>query len=698
MTKLKILIAFVILLHSLNAWGETYYISNSVGDDSRTSAQAQSPDTPWQHMKGQTGATGNAASYTVSSGDIFVLKGGDTWVMGTTESTHISIQTAGVTVMGGQRCGQSGSESCNGGSAWGSGYPVIDGEMNMTVTTYVIEVGSYGAGKENVVIDGLKIYRTGNQGLATSDGNGTGISIIADKTSHTGTFLTIKNCWLETYGVNAIAIITTIENTNASGMYIYGNTFKHNGRVSISTEGADGEGHDPVFDDIQIYSNLFMGPGNPNSGGFNGHYFTLKSGGTGYSVNDVLTVVEDGASGGTLVVTEVNSGVITKVTTTGRGTGYTEKWGDNALSTTVLPSGGNGAKIESNYYHGDGFMVQAHNFNKYGITNMSIFNNKFYGDWTQGATATIYLSGATQFSSNTQCGSEGYASCSAYGTPIACCTGNGTGTCTDFANAGCTANAAPYGCCTGAGTGTCVATSLCNFQGPYSTQNTKIYNNIISYENTTSISTGTLSYVLGAGISVSAGGHSNVAIYNNTIDLDAYTSADVPECVYIGNVNGASIRNNIFSGATHGLVVAEAAQGTITYNNNLYDSDTIDYLLWDLRSGINTRCSTLAACQSPPVSQEANGISGTPDFTASPNGSVGSGDWSLQGTSDAIGKGVNLGSDCTGCATDYAGTTRGTVWDIGAYEYEAGSFLYPSVTIDSGAGVSIGSGAVMTLQ
>jgi hypothetical protein len=44
-------------------------------------------------------------------------------------------------------------------------------------------------------------------------------------------------------------------------------------------------------------------------------------------------------------------------------------------------------------YHGDGFMIGADNTTTYGITNLRIFNNKFYGNWSSGATAAIYLNG-----------------------------------------------------------------------------------------------------------------------------------------------------------------------------------------------------------------------------------------------------------------------------------------------------------------
>ena len=44
-------------------------------------------------------------------------------------------------------------------------------------------------------------------------------------------------------------------------------------------------------------------------------------------------------------------------------------------------------------YHGDGFMIGADGTSDYGITNLKIYNNKFYGNWSSGATAAIYLNG-----------------------------------------------------------------------------------------------------------------------------------------------------------------------------------------------------------------------------------------------------------------------------------------------------------------
>lgn len=56
-----------------------YYIDPTGGLDTRTSAQAKSKSTPWAHLPCMATATSNAAAYAPAAGDIFVLKGGETW-------------------------------------------------------------------------------------------------------------------------------------------------------------------------------------------------------------------------------------------------------------------------------------------------------------------------------------------------------------------------------------------------------------------------------------------------------------------------------------------------------------------------------------------------------------------------------------------------------------------------------------------
>jgi len=68
---------------------------------------------------------------------------------------------------------------------------------------------------------------------------------------------------------------------------------------------------------------------------------TLGVGGTGYTVNDVLTVVQSGASGGTVTVTSVAAGVITGVSLTTGGTGY-------SIANGLAVTGGTGANATIN--------------------------------------------------------------------------------------------------------------------------------------------------------------------------------------------------------------------------------------------------------------------------------------------------------------------------------------------------------------
>jgi len=68
---------------------------------------------------------------------------------------------------------------------------------------------------------------------------------------------------------------------------------------------------------------------------------TLGAGGTGYTVNDVLTVVQSGASGGTVTVTSVNAGVITGISLTTGGTGY-------SIADGLAVTGGTGANATIN--------------------------------------------------------------------------------------------------------------------------------------------------------------------------------------------------------------------------------------------------------------------------------------------------------------------------------------------------------------
>jgi hypothetical protein len=72
--------------------------------------------------------------------------------------------------------------------------------------------------------------------------------------------------------------------------------------------------------------------------------WAINSAGSGYSVADVITVVQAGGSGGTLIVSKVNSitGAVEEARLLTAGTGYAVA---NALVTTVSPNVGTGFKV-----------------------------------------------------------------------------------------------------------------------------------------------------------------------------------------------------------------------------------------------------------------------------------------------------------------------------------------------------------------
>lgn len=70
---------------------------------------------------------------------------------------------------------------------------------------------------------------------------------------------------------------------------------------------------------------------------------SINAGGSGYSVDDVLTILQTGGSLGTAQVTSISSlGAVIQAVLRSRGEGYSSY---NSLSTTVLPAGGTGCKV-----------------------------------------------------------------------------------------------------------------------------------------------------------------------------------------------------------------------------------------------------------------------------------------------------------------------------------------------------------------
>src|SRR4030042_919759 len=259
----------------------TYYSDFSTGADSNAGTTAS----PRKYAPGMSGWTGSA---TLSSGDVVVLKGGVTWTFTSPWNDLWTVPISNVTFMGGQRCGQSGSVSCNGGSPWGTGYAVLDGNGSAGARSGIVS-----SGKSYVTLDGLKIYR-----IEYCPSGGKGITLIGTMTN-----IEIKNCLLDKTGDQSVLLGP---GSGSSHILFHDSITSNLGRFFMAV------GQTGNVDDIQIYNNMFLGPGNWCGG----------------------------------------------------------------------PQGG---------VHGDGLMIGADCLGTDCLTNLKIHHNKFYGDWTQGATALIFL-------------------------------------------------------------------------------------------------------------------------------------------------------------------------------------------------------------------------------------------------------------------------------------------------------------------
>lgn len=79
MRHLRLLLFIALFLGALPASATTYYVSSSTGSDSNNGT---AKGTPWAHVKGMVGASGNASSHTPAGDDIFVFMGCDSWTNG----------------------------------------------------------------------------------------------------------------------------------------------------------------------------------------------------------------------------------------------------------------------------------------------------------------------------------------------------------------------------------------------------------------------------------------------------------------------------------------------------------------------------------------------------------------------------------------------------------------------------------------
>ena len=122
-------VGFFVKPEKARAVGNTYYVSSSTGDDSRSAADAQSPETPWAHHPKDINATGNADTVTLNSGDTIVMRRGDTWW-----NTYINNNTAGLITTSVSGFANTGQENT---------LPVISGALSPDVLEWTPDGSSY---------------------------------------------------------------------------------------------------------------------------------------------------------------------------------------------------------------------------------------------------------------------------------------------------------------------------------------------------------------------------------------------------------------------------------------------------------------------------------------------------------------------------------------------------------------------------
>jgi hypothetical protein len=181
----------------------------------------------------------------------------------------------------------------------------------------------------------------------------------------------------------------------------------------------------------------------------------------------------------------------------------------------------------------------------------------------------------------------------------------------------------------------------------------KVINNIV--QNTGLPGTGLWESWMGSGISVSSPDHIDIA--NNTL-LNVDKGISVAVNSYPAN---ARIENNIIANATNQLVKAgNQPGGSVTCDYNLFYTNVPMASPFDFTDAI---------------SHDTHSVFANPVFLVS-NPTTQSG-FMIQSSSPAIGAADQLNSLTT---IDIIGTTRGSTWDIGAYEY-SNPTLIPRISL-----------------
>lgn len=603
MRLIRLLIVLICIFSSSVLYAATYYIDYSAGADANNGL---STATPWKHHPYMSAFSG---SYSHSNGDVFVFKGGVTW-----PTKPIVVQNSGGAgnpdiYMSGHRCGQSGSNSCNSGVAWGSGQAILSGSCTGSCATGTAQA-VYIRAHENLTFDGLSFPSIGfDQKVIDILGTLGGI--------------TVKYCNFE-QGITGISISTVSTESNASGVELHHNTFKDlaNGIYII--------GHYTTYtlDDVNIHNNVFQGIGpGYSSGGYHPDGIQI-SGNHEWSIsnlkieNNQFRGVWNTVSTSMIYLQWVNGAIIRNNLFAPESTdnvGILYSPGAITLGSTESSQHNANIKIQNNTWAAD-----ANYASNQGMTKCfaSFFNN---GDVE--ITNNIFSRCEISISSQTtiNCNAARYAYIKYDGgatTEITLPTGYKT--LDQVASALQTAINGVFGI-------SCTVEHNAGSNQSFSL---------------TAPSGHTFSFSLSeANALATANGRGSSArimpLLGFTSDVSAAQTITAPakmmETNYIIDYNDFYVR-------TGGHIVQ-------SYGNN-----------YDTVGSSATQCTSYG--------WNCNSVIGAPSFITTPTGTLNSGDFHLQAPSAAIAHGQNLYSSFT---TDIAGLTRQTsptAWDIGAYGYD----------------------------
>jgi hypothetical protein len=217
----------------------TYYIDYQSGLDSNSGTNESSP---WKHHPWMQTFTG---TYTHATGDIFVFKGGVTWLWTTGDKMFPLYVKAGGT--SGNSDQYTVDKTWYSGSSWTR--PIFDGGQQCGGSTTTLGensflIGDYFWNPSNVVINGLQLQNIG----APSDCSGTAVQFVGSDNN-----IEIENVIFNPYGLQAFAYVCGTG--TCTGFSVHDSTIENAARsVIYGWSGA-------LLNGVQIYGLDWQGPG-----------------------------------------------------------------------------------------------------------------------------------------------------------------------------------------------------------------------------------------------------------------------------------------------------------------------------------------------------------------------------------------------------------------------------------------------------